>query len=91
VSRDPADGENRRSPQVGDELVDGGDERSVGFGLPLADADVEGVSERVEEADDEGLLAVSEAVGELKADADDEAVRLTLEEPEGDEELVAVV
>jgi len=43
VSRDPADGENRRSPQVGDELVDGGDERSVGFGLPLADADVEGV------------------------------------------------
>jgi hypothetical protein len=51
VSRDPADGENRRSPQVGDELVDGSDERSVGFGLPLADADVEGVLVVAEDVD----------------------------------------
>ena len=43
VPGDPADSEVCCLPQGGDELMDLGDEWSVGFGLPLAYTNVEGI------------------------------------------------
>ena len=43
VPGDPADSEDCCLPQGGDELTDVGDEWSVGFGLPLANTNVEGI------------------------------------------------